>query len=129
MRGAQLAGLVILCLLGGCAYRVRLTSTPSPAQVVLPERGPVAVEESVATPTDVTFRWSPFNSQVVAVSAPGHRVLTVDLRAHEIKFTRYIGDLLFHPGAMFGGDPQGHVSFVLVPVHGPVGTWDPDEVD
>lgn len=115
-------GLVLALSGAGCAYKVRLDSFPAPAQVRLPDnRG------TVATPTEVDFRWTPLNQQIVQVSAPGYRVLTVDLREHEIKFTRYITDALFRP-ATFRDQPRGEITFVLIPLHGPVGTWTADEV-
>lgn len=109
-------------LLQGCAYRLHLSSTPDAAQVRLPDGG------VVTTPTDHTFRWTLFNEQVVHVSAPGHRTFAVDLRDREIKLTRFITDAFTRWGRE-RDEPRGHVWFVLVPAHGPVGTWDPEEVD
>lgn len=119
---ARLVAAAVLLLSSGCAYRVELISTPSPAQVHLPD-GRV-----VTTPTEATFRWEVNNEQVVHVSAPGHRPFAVDLRDHEIRFTRYITDVFTRWGR--GRDEaRGQVWFILVPAHGPVGTWDPQEVD
>lgn len=122
-RGGLPAALGWIALfLPGCAYRLHLSSTPEPAQVLLPD-GRV-----VRTPTDETFRWTLDNEQIVQVSAPGYRTFAVDLRDREIKLTRYIVGIFTRWGR--GRDaPRGHVAFVLVPAHGPVGTWDPEEVD
>lgn len=122
-RGLTAAALVLLALHAqGCAYRVRLSSTPEAAQVSLPD-GRV-----VTTPTEQTFRWTLHNEQIVRVSAPGYRTFAVDLRDREIKLTRFIVDAFTRWGRARDA-PRGHVWFVLVPAHGPVGTWDPTEVD
>ena len=108
-------------LLQGCAYKVRLSSQPTPAEVRLPD-GTI-----VLTPVDVKLRWAPFNTQRVVVRAPGYRTLRLDLRTDEIRFGRYISQTAFRSGTL-SGDSRGHVRFVLVPQHGVVGTWDPSEV-
>ncbi len=108
-------------LLPGCAYRVALSSAPQPAEVVLPGGG------IVTTPTEVRLRWVPVGHQWVEVRAPGHRPLLVDLRRSEIKGYRYLSDTLWRPGTL-AGDPRGEVRFQLVPEHGPVGTWGPEEI-
>lgn len=111
-----------LFLLPGCAYRVSLTALPTPAVVELPGDG-----GSVVTPAEVVFRYVPFGSQPIRVSADGYRTLEVDLRDREIRGRRYLTDTLFRPATLLGR-PRGEVHLVLVPEHGPVGTWDPEEV-
>lgn len=112
---------MMLLALTGCAYRVALTSLPMPAQVTLPD-GRVVV-----TPTEADLRWAPFAHQVVIANAPGHRTLAVDLREHEIKFWRLVGTTVFHPATIVGR-PRGEIRLVLVPEHGPAGTWTSDEL-
>ncbi len=111
-----------LLLLAGCAYRVTLTSLPMPARVELPDG------EVVVTPADVTLRWVPFGHQPVTVTAPGHRRLAVDLRRDEVRLGRWIATSVFRPRTWFGA-PRGEVRFLLVPDHGPAGTWAPSEVE
>jgi hypothetical protein len=112
---------MIALLLLGCPYRVTLTSDPTPAQLVLPD-GSAAV-----TPLEAKLRWAPFSKQEVVATAPGYRPLTVDLRDHEIRLWRLVGTTLFRP-ATIGGAPRGEVELVLVPDHGPAGTWTEDQV-
>ncbi len=116
--------LVWLCslALGGCGYRVALTTTPATAVVQLPgNRG------TVVTPAEAVFRWAPFGHQVITATADGYRDLEVDLRSHEIRGSRYITDTLFRPATLFGR-PRGEIRLVLVPEHGPVGTWTADDI-
>ena len=72
--------------------------------------------ERVTTPGSVALLWKPYNRQIVRVTATGYRPLEVDLRRNEVKFGRFIGR------AFRRGD-RGEVEFVLVPTHGPTGTW------
>jgi hypothetical protein len=92
---------MILLWLAACAYRVNLTSLPMPARVTLPD-GSVVV-----TPVEVQARWVPFGAHQITVDAPGYRPLTVDLRR--------------------SGGPNGEVRLVLVPDHGPAGTWSTED--
>lgn len=103
-------------LLGGCAYKVELTSAPAGARVTLPD----GLE--VYTPEVVTLRAAPLRAQPITVSAPGYRPLTVDLRRREVRLWRYVSDGLFRPGTTVGA-PRGHLELVLVPQHGPAGSW------
>lgn len=108
-------------LLSGCAYKVALSSDPAAAVVRLPEG------DEVITPDVVDLRWRPFGEQVVVVSSPGYRTTAFDLRDREIRWGRYVTDTLFRPATLFGA-PRGEVRFVLVPEHGPAGTWREDDV-
>ena len=95
--------MILGLLLVGCPYHVDLTASPTAAEVILPSG------EIVTTPARVRLRWVPFGHQRVEVRAPDHRTLTVDLHTSEIGL-------------------RHEVTFLLVPEHGPVGTWDPEEV-
>lgn len=103
--------------LAGCGYRVVLTSVPQVAEVVLPNG------EALTTPCEAVFRWTPYRPQWVTVRAPGHRELRLDLSKAEIKAYRFLGGTIAHPATLWGR-PRGEVKFLLVPEHGPVGTWD-----
>ncbi len=111
---------MIAAWLAGCAYTVTLTSAPMPARVQLPG-GRV-----VATPVDAKLRWAPWSHQVVTADAPGYRTLVVDLRDDEVRLGRWIATSLFRP-ATWSGAPRGEVRLVLVPEHGPSGTWSADD--
>ncbi|MEQ1504558.1 MAG: hypothetical protein ABMB14_20130 [Myxococcota bacterium] len=122
---------LLLSGLAGCAYKVTLTAEPTPTEIVLPDNLPdrlVVNGDRVVTPADVTLRWVPFGHQRVVVSAPGYRTLEVDLRREEIRWSRFLIGTLAHP-ATLSGRPRGEVRFVLVPDHGPAGTWTPDQID
>jgi hypothetical protein len=121
MRVRLAAVLLAGGLSSGCAYRVTMSSTPAAATVQLPDGG------RTVTPDEVVLRWRPFQSQVVQVSAPGYRTVAIDLRDREIRWSRYVTDTLFRPATLVGA-PRGDVRFVLVPEHGPVGTWGEDDV-
>lgn len=112
--------MLVLALLG-CAYKVTLASIPTPATITLPDGS------SVLTPATVRLRWAPFGHQRVTVESPDHRPLTVDLRDREIRLWHLIGTSVWRPGTLAGA-PRGQIRFVLVPVHGPSGTWTEDEV-
>ena len=116
--------LLLLCLWSsGCAYKVGITASPSTATIDLPgERG------TVVTPAEVVFRWAPFNHQVIRATADGYRPLEIDLRDREIRASRYVTDALFRPATFFGR-PRGEVRLVLVPEHGPIGTWSASDVE
>ncbi len=106
----------------GCAYKVTLTSQPELTEIVLPGKG-----GTVITPVDVTLRYVPFGKLPIVASAPGYRPLELDLRKSEVRLGRYITDTLWRPATLFGRS-RGVVRLVLIPEHGPVGTWVEDEV-
>ena len=117
-------GLTLAFLLwcgSGCAYKMKLASSPAGAEVTLPSG------ETVVTPTVVKLRWAPFGKQMVIARAAGFRPLEVDLRREEIRASHYFRDALFRPKTWLGA-PRGEVSLILVPEHGPVGTWTPEDV-
>ena len=100
-----------------CAYRLTVSSAPAAAVVELPRgRG------SVVTPAEVVFRYVPFQRQTIRVTAQGHRPIEIDLREREIRAWRYVTDVVFRP-ATLAGRSRGEVRVVLVPEHGPAGTW------
>ena len=113
--------LLLLVAAAGCRYKVLLTSDPAPARVMLPDG------RTVATPAEVTFRWVPFGHQRITASAPRYRPLEVDLRRTEIKLWRLITGPVTARAAVSGA-PRGEVELVLVPEHGPAGSFDPDEI-
>ena len=111
----------LLLLVSGCAYRVTLTSNPAPANVELPNG------DRVSTPAEVRFRYVPFGHQRIVASARGYREGELDLRKTEIRSWRLLFGGFSHP-AVFGGAPRGEVEILLVPDHGPVGSWTEEDV-
>ena len=112
---------VALLGLMGCSYRVRLRSDPQPVEATLPS-GRV-----VLTPSVVRLKWTPFGRQWVTFSAPGYRPLTLDLRKREVRLLRMTGQAVRHPRTLLG-EVRGDVLVVLVPEHGPAGTWTADDL-
>jgi hypothetical protein len=102
---------MIALWLAACVYRVTLATEPAPVQIALPD-GSV-----VATPAEVSLRWVPFGHQVVTASAPGYRPLTIDLRRTEVRWPHWLR-----------GASRRKVELLLVPDHGPAGTWRPEDV-
>jgi hypothetical protein len=115
--------LVVGLTLGaqGCAYTMRLASSPGSAEITLPD-GKVVV-----TPTTQTFVLRPFGHQWIEVRAPGYRTMRVDVRRRQVRTLRYVTDSIMHPSMVMGAN-RGDIRFVLVPDHGGVGSWDVTEV-
>jgi zona occludens toxin (predicted ATPase) len=119
-----LAARIVLaaCIaLSGCAYHVRIESTPAAATVALPNG------DRVVTPETVPFRWYPFAHQRVVVSAPGYRTVEMDLgrRGGEVTFWHVIRARM-RVFRNLGERTAQRVEVVLVPEHGPSGTWTPE---
>jgi hypothetical protein len=97
---------------------VALSSTPPGATVRLPDG------TGRVTPCIAEVPWSPLQRTVVEVSAPGYRTLDVPTRQILHPAAR-LTDPFLRLRAVLAGDPREETHFDLVPVHGPVGTWDP----
>lgn len=103
-----------------CGYRLVLGSQP-PATVLLPDGS------LVSTPAEVRLRYVPFGHQRVVASADGYRSCEIDLREDAIRLLPMVIGTLAHP-ATLAGRPRTEVRIVLVPEHGPSGTWTPEEI-
>jgi hypothetical protein len=95
---------------------------PVSATVELPN------DTKVITPAEVTLRYVPFGNQTIRVSANGYRTIEANLRKDEIRSVRYLGTAV--RGARRYGDKgsRGEVRYLLVPEHGPSGTWSEEDV-
>jgi hypothetical protein len=119
---------LIAALLLACTWRMRLASEPPGAEVRLPDH------QVVSTPSIVTVHYNFFRPAPIVVSAPGYRTSTFDLRhrpgvgAPEINVWRVIMYPIWHPLAAFEKEPRRRLELVLIPEHGPAGTWQPDAV-
>lgn len=102
---------MLVLALSGCAYKVGLESVPPAAVVQFPDG------TATNTPTTYVARWAPFNEVRIRATARGYRPLELDLRQSEVKFGRF-----FWRGLRFNR-PRGVVQLILVPTHGPAGTW------
>jgi hypothetical protein len=113
--------VLLACSLAGCAYKVELSSVPASVEVELPDGS------KVTTPAEVELRWAPFQNQQITAVTQGYRPLVVDLRRDEIRFHRLALGWIRHPGVLWG-ETRGHVQVILVPDHGPAGTWTIDDL-
>jgi hypothetical protein len=100
--------MALMLALVGCLYTVHLDSRPRPVVVELPDG------RRVTTPTEVQVRWRPFRRQTLTASAVGYRPRV--LRMGELRSHRALG----------GRDIE--VEVLLVPAHGPAGTWSAEDV-
>lgn len=123
--------LLLLLLSQACVvHRVRVESEPPGAVVRLDGkvRG--------VTPVEFNTVWTPpfVKDYVLGLSLPGYRPVRTEggwnhpspLR-REVRFWRY----LLHPLSwmkIIGRAPRSKYTFVLVPEHGPAGTWTPEDV-
>lgn len=105
---------MIALALAACAYTVTITSSPMPAQVLLPDG------RTVVTPAQVEL--PPLRAWPVVVSAPGHRPVTADVR-RAIGPGRVLATAPWHRSGWKAGTPRGEIRVVLVSEHGPSGTW------
>lgn len=112
----------------GCLYRVTVDSQPVPVTVVLPPgASAIGGGERVSTPAEVDFRWVPFGHQRIVASANGYRTFEVDLRRNVIRWRRIVFRTIARP-SLRDGESRGEVQLLLVPEHGPVGTWTEDDI-
>lgn len=111
-----------MLLLAGCTWRVHIESTPVPAQLDLPR------DERAVTPTEVKLRYVPFGDQRITVTARGYRTIEANLRKDEIRSFRYIGTTVRGPRRFGEEGSRGSIRYLLVPEHGPVGTWTAGDV-
>ena len=114
---------MIALLLASCTWRVQILSGPVPAEVMLPN------EDRVVTPSVVKLRWVPFGKQWITVSAKGYRPIEANLRRDEVRWLRYVGTTA-RGGRQYGEEEgaRGEIRYMLVPDHGPVGTWTAEDI-
>ncbi len=113
-----------LILLGslGCAHRVAVSSDPVGAQVHRGQRtlGP--------TPTELVIWSIPFSRPKLRLTMPGYRPMVVELRKDKKPLKRSWEFLTFRYKRAFAIVPNVHHQVILVPVHGPAGTWTSDDI-
>ena len=88
--------VLALLLAAGCSHRIRVRSQPSTADIVLPDG------RRLLTPAQFRLKRTPFKEQLAEVTAVGFRPMIIDLRRT---------------------GPSGDIYVVLVPEHGPAGSW------
>jgi hypothetical protein len=106
----------------GCAHRVEIRSEPLGAQVRMRGR---AVG---ATPVEVVLWSVPFAHPEARLTMPGFRGVQINLRRDRRPLRRFGEFLTFRWRRAFALSPGAHHEVLLVPDHGPAGTWGPEEV-
>jgi hypothetical protein len=113
---------MITAWLAGCAYHVHLESRPTSARVLLPDEATVVV-----TPARVELRWVPLGHQWVTVSAPGYRTMRIDVQRRPLRWgLERPPDVPVFKLERLEGPPR--IEVLLVPEHGPAGTWAESDV-
>jgi hypothetical protein len=117
-------GLAALLLASGsgCAHRVAISSDPMGAQV---RRGRHDLEP---TPTEVLVWSIPFSRPRLELTMPGYRPMLVELRKDKKPMRRAWELLTFRYRRALALVPNGHHEVIMVPAHGPAGTWTSHDV-
>lgn len=115
--------LLLWLALQGCTYHVRVESRPIGAVLWLEDGS------SVVLPQDVDLPWRPFKPPKARVTFPGYRTLETRFTRRLVKGSEYLSDPFVAQDEAFGDKPRRVLEVVLVPEHGPAGTWTEDEVD
>ncbi len=113
---------VFVMALSGCAHRVAISSDPMGAQV---HRGRKTVG---ATPTEVIVVSVPFSRPKVRLTMPGYRPMVVQLHKDKKPLHRLWDLLTFRFRRALALVPTSSHEVILIEVHGPAGTWTPDDV-
>lgn len=118
-------GLLLLAstlALMGCAHRVAINTDPMGAQV---HRGRKSIG---ATPIEVVIVSIPFSRPKVRLTMPGYRTMVVELRKDKKPMRRFWELITLRPRRALALVPNASHEVLLVEVHGPSGTWEPEEV-
>ncbi len=122
MSRLALLALLALAVWGtGCAYRATLHTNPVGAAVYLDN------EPAGIAPVPITIR-AFSGPRDVRVELPGYRPLELELRG-ERRLVARLRYALTHPGVVLGTSPPPIRTLVLIPEHGPAGTWTPEDVE
>ena len=73
--------------------------------------------------------WSiPFSRPELRLAMPGYRPVVVELRKDKRPVRRLLEFLTFRYKRAFALVPNSSHQVLMVPVHGPAGTWTPDDI-
>ena len=109
-------------LMSGCAHRVLIESDPPGANI--------RVNHKVVgvTPAEIKVKWVPFKEIPVTVSSPGRRWVKIDL-SKDLGLMRLGWQAMtLQTGKLSGKVPRTTHRALFVYKHGPVGTWNADDV-
>ncbi len=113
--------LVGLLLGTGCAYKATLHTDPVGASVYVDN------ELVGIAPYDVTVRAFRGPRQI-RVELPGYRPYELDFGT-ERRVTPRVRYALLHPAVTLGRKSPPERLLLLIPEHGPAGTWTPEDVE
>ena len=124
MRNMRTSLRIVFCalLMSGCAHRVVIESDPPGANI--------RVNHKVVgvTPAEIKVKWVPFREIPVTVSAPGRRWVKIDL-SKDLGLMRLGWQAMtLQTGKLTGKVPRTTHRALFVHKHGPVGTWNSDDV-
>jgi hypothetical protein len=111
--------VLLALLLIGCVHRIEVTTIPAGATLY---RAQTRIGEA---PADVPI-WI-FSSTKIEARLPGYRPVTTQLRGMGTA-SFFVDFLTLHWPRALGLRTRGVVEIRMMPEHGPVGTWTPDEV-
>ncbi|MBN1334937.1 MAG: PEGA domain-containing protein [Deltaproteobacteria bacterium] len=114
--------LLVGLLLVGCAHRTRIASEPSGAGVQVGRR------VIGSTPVEIVVWSVPFTHPSATVTLAGYRPSVIDLRADRRPARRAWEFLTFRWKQAFAREPGQAHEVLLVPRHGPVGTWTEEDI-
>lgn len=115
--------LALLVVAGvGCAHRVAVSSDPMGAQV---RRGEKTLG---STPTEIVVWSVPFSRPELRLTMPGYRPMVVELHKDKKPVRRTWEFFTFRYKRAFAQVPNSQHQVIMVPVHGPAGTWTSEDV-
>lgn len=112
-----------MILASSCAHRITVVSEPVGADVVLRGR------ELGPTPVEVVLWTNPFVRPRATLSFPGYRRVRVDLSRNRRPLRRFRELLVLRWRRAFALVSVAEHEVLMVPNHGPAGTWTPEDVD
>jgi hypothetical protein len=112
-----------LLLLSGCAHTVEIRTEPSGAAVTLAHRGSVGL-----APVQVKVWDIPLTRPVARIALGEYRTVNLDLRREIRPWARPRLLLMLRWRQAFARGPMAAHLVLLVPRHGPAGTWSAEEV-
>ena len=109
----------------GCAHRVALISDPIGAQVKVNHKS------YGTTPVEVVLWSFPFSWKQprARLTFPGYRPVTLDLSVDRRPLKRVVELLTLRWRKAFALIPASDHEVQMIQRHGPVGSWDPDDID
>ena len=113
---------VVGLTLVGCAHRVAIESDPPGASIR------VGHKTVGVTPAEVKVKWVPFKKTPVTLSIPGKRRVQLDLSKDLGPMRWGWQAVTLQTGKLSGKVPRVTHRALFVEKHGPVGTWNSEDV-